>query len=186
MSPIKYLRQAEICALFSVITDVRDRALFATIYRYGLRVSEAALINLEYVNFCHQTLFIKRVKKGIDGEYRLFSDMVTLIKRYLLIRLDTSDALFTGRQGRLSPRRIQQLFRRYAQQAGLDRKYTVHSLRHSAGTHLHEAGLDIADVQAHLGHVCIENTRIYAHITDKRRLAAFQVIEHSPVIVKFW
>jgi len=184
MQPIKYLRQVEIVQLFSVITDRRDRALFATIYHYGLRVSEAASLPRSDVNFCHQTLFIRRVKNGMSSEYPLLKNTARLLKRYLPIRIPLGDALFTGRQGQMSQRRIQQLFKGYARKAGLDRKYTVHSLRHSIATHLLDAGLDIADVQVHLGHARIESTRHYAQITDKRRLEAFRTIEKCVEIVK--
>lgn len=183
MPKLKYLRQAEIEHLFSVITDTRDRALFATIYHYGLRVSEVLLLLHEDVNFCHNTIFIRRVKQGIGSEFPLLATTATLLKRYLPHRLPTGDALFTGRQGNLSPRRIQQLFSQYAQKAGLER-YSLHSLRHSIATHLLDAGLDLSYVQVHLGHARIESTTVYAQITDKRRREAFRIIEESPEIVK--
>lgn len=107
-----------------------------------------------------------------------------LLKAYLSVRKPTGDALFTGRQGNLTPQRIQQLFKGYARKAGLS-DYSVHSLRHSIATHLLEAGFDIADVQDHLGHVNIQSTLIYAQITDKRRTRFFQQIEKSKSIVKF-
>ena len=183
MSPIKYLSQTEMITLFSVIIDARDRAMFATMYYYGLRVSEASLLLHEEVDFEHQTLFIRRVKNGIGGQFPLLTNTATLLRRYLPERDPVGDALFTGRQGRLSSRRIQQLFRQYAQPVGLE-KYTPHSLRHSIATHLLDAGLDISYVQAHLGHARIESTKVYAQITDKRRLEAFQIIEQSESIVK--
>ena len=181
---IKYLHPTEIERLISVITDPRDLALFAIIYYYGLRVSEATLLTVDDVNFAHETIFIRRVKNGICGEYSLFLRPKRYLECYLPQRQPFSNQLFTGRQGDLSPRRIQQLFRMYADQVGLER-YTVHSLRHSIATHLSNAGHDIADIQKHLGHVRIESSQIYAQITDIRRQVVYRTIEKGcPHIAK--
>ncbi len=184
MPQIKYLRQEEVEALFANITDKRDRALFAAIYHYGLRVSEATLLLVSDVDFCHQTLFIRRLKNGRGGQRPLLTNTATLLRQYLCVRQPTGDALFTGRQGTLTPQRIQQLFKEYAHNAELS-DYSVHSLRHSIATHLLEAGFDIADVQDHLGHVNIQSTLIYAQMTDKRRVAFFEQLEKSRGIVTF-
>lgn len=183
MPHIKYLRQVELEQFFALITNNRDRALFAIIYHYGLRVSEATLLLLEDIDFCHHTLFIRRVKNGRGGERPLLSNTEKLLKQYLPVRLQTGTALFTGRQGNLTPQRIQQLFKKYAKKAGLP-DYSVHSLRHSIATHLLEAGFDISDVQDHLGHVNIQSTLIYAQITNPRRVVFFERVEKSKEIVK--
>lgn len=185
MSPIKYLSQTEVECFFSVISQKRDRALFALVYSYGLRVSEAAGLLLSDVDLTHELVFIRRVKNGKSGERPLLSHLVAVLESYLEVRLPTGDALFTGRQGNLSPRRIQQLFERYAQDAGIS-GFSVHCLRHSIATHLLEAGLDISYVQDHLGHARIESTKVYAQITDKRRLEAFHRMEQSDEIVKVY
>ena len=166
---IKYLTNEQTARLFAVISAPRDRALFVTIYHYGLRVSEATLIQLEDVDFEQNRIFISRLKRGIGGERPLFSNTAHLLKSYLEVRLPVGSALFTGRQGNLKRARIQQLFRRYADAAGLNGQFSVKSLRHSIATHLLEAGQGIEYVQDHLGHVNIQNTMIYARITDRRR-----------------
>ena len=124
------------------------------------------------------------MKGGHGGQRPLLSNTASLLIRYLPKRRLTSEALFTGRQGSLSRRRIQQLFKDYAQKAGLEAKYSVHSLRHSIATHLLDAGIDIADVRDHLGHVNIQNTLVYAQLTDKRRIEFFRKVEASGEIVK--
>ena len=184
MPEIKYLRPTQIRRLFAQITDFRDKAILATIYHYGLRVSEATLLKRDDIDFCHQTLFVRRKKKGRSGERPLLSNTAQLIKEYLRVRLETGNALFTGREGNLTAQRIQQLFKKYAKQAGLEPRFSVHSLRHSIAMHLFEAGVDISDVQDHLAHVNIQNTLIYAQMTNKRRAALFRKIEKTGTIVK--
>lgn len=181
---IKYLDKAELARFFSQITDKRDRALFAAIYHYGLRVTEATLLELEDIDFERGRIYIRRLKGGVGGEKPLFSNTAKLLRAYIQVRQPTGDALFTGRQGNLGRRRIQQLFKSYMHRAGLDSKYTVHSLRHSIATHLVEAGQDIHFVQDHLGHSNIQNTLIYARMTNKRREEIFRKLESSPEIVK--
>ena len=167
-----------------MLKDPRDRALFATIYHYGLRVSEATLLQLADVDFEQKRIFISRLKRGIGGERPLFSNTADLLKSYLEVRLAKGSALFTGRQGNLKHARIQQLFRRYADKAGLNGQFSVKSLRHAIATHLLEAGQGIEYVQDHLGHVNIQNTMIYARITDRRREQVFRQLERSSEIVK--
>ena len=181
-SRIKYLSKEEIERLFSCIKNPRDKALFGLTYLYGLRLSEALFLKLSHIRFENKKILIHRVKGGIGGERPLFSAAERLIRKYLKARLDTGDALFTSRQGNLSRQRVQQLFKTYAQKAGIDSKYSVHSLRHSIATHLLDAGEGIEFVRDHLGHTNIQNTMIYAQITNSRREDTFKRIEQSTKI----
>lgn len=183
MPKIKYLSRTQVAHLFAQITDFRDRALFVTIYHYGLRVSEATLLRLYDVDFLRPAIFIRRKKNGIEGERPLLNNTAAHLVAYLPKRLLTGDALFTGRQGNLSAKRIQQLFKGYAFTAGLG-DYSVHSLRHSIATHLLNAGFDLRYVQDHLGHVNIQSTQIYTHLVNKRRIEMFEQIGKSDEIVK--
>lgn len=183
-SRIKYLSQGELERFFSCIKSPRDKALFGVIYLYGLRVSEATLLKLEDVDFKRKRVFIRRLKGGIEGERPLFETVEQLLRRYLRRRSPTGNGLFTGREGNLKKQRIQQLFKEYAKKAELDSKYSVHSLRHSIATHLLEAGEGIEFVRDHLGHRSIQNTMIYAQITDNRREEVFRRIERSSSIAK--
>lgn len=186
---IKYLTREETVRFFGAITDPRDRALFATIYHYGLRVSEATLLELADVDLERGRIRVRRVKNGIGGERPLLASTARCLREYLAVRKPAAGrprptALFTGRQGGLGRQRIEQLFRRYAEEARLGAEFSVHCLRHSIATHLLEAGLDIEYVRDHLGHVNIQNTAIYARITDRRRDLVFRKLEESPEIVK--
>ncbi len=175
-----YLRQDQVRAFFSAITSPRDKALFTTIYLYGLRVSEACLLQREDVDLERRTIRIWRVKNGYSGEKPLFRTLVPILKRYLRTRSDDNAALFVGRQGRLSKRWVQALFSRYATLADLppNRRH-VHTMRHSMATHLLDAGESIDFVQDHLGHRNIESSLVYARVSDRRRSKAISRLDRS-------
>jgi site-specific recombinase XerD len=176
-STIKYLSKEEIERLFLCIKNPRDKALFGLTYLYGLRISETLSLKLSHIDFENKKILIHRAKGGIGGERPLFQTAEKLIRKYLKVRLDTGDALFTGRQGNISRQRAHQLFKRYAQKAGIAPKYSVHSLRHSIATHLLDAGEGIEFVKDHLGHTNIQNTMIYAQITNHKREEIFKRLE---------
>ena len=178
-TPIKYLSKEEIERLFLCIKSRRDKALFGLTYLYGLRVSEALSLKLSHIDLENKKILIHRLKGGIGGERPLFQTAEKLIRKYLKKRLDTGDALFTGRQGNISRQRAHQLFKRYAQKAGINPKYSVHCLRHSIATHLLDAGEGIEFVKDHLGHTNIQNTIIYAQITNSKREEIFRRLETS-------
>lgn len=179
----KYLSQAETRAFFRVISKLRDRALFSVIYRYGLRVSEVSLLKRQDVDFVRGRIIIKRVKGGVWAERPLFNWTGQLLRRFLKRQGKSAEPLFPGNNGPLRKRQIQALFSRYRNRAGLDPRYTSHSLRHSIATHLLDAGESMAFVQDHLGHKNIQSTTIYARVSGRHRESAFKRLEASEWIV---
>ncbi|MBU1616737.1 MAG: tyrosine-type recombinase/integrase, partial [Candidatus Margulisbacteria bacterium] len=80
-----------------------------------------------------------------------------------------SQALFLGRLGtRLTARQIERLIKFYAKKAGINKKVTPHTLRHSFATHLLDGGADLRMVQELLGHVSLSTTQVYTHVTKDR------------------
>jgi len=183
--PPRYLTQAEVAAFFRVIVDVRDRALFALIYLYGLRVSEATRLRRKDVDLEHARIVIRRAKGGIWGIRPLFASARSLLVEYLNDHAvaDPETPLFPGRAASLQKRRIQELFTRYARAAGLPSDSTCHSLRHAIATHLLDAGESLEFVKEHLGHRKLENTAIYARVSNPARDRAFARLEKSRLIV---
>jgi site-specific recombinase XerD len=181
----RYLTQHELAAFFEKISDLRDRALFALVYHYGLRVSEVGLLTRGDIDLTRGRIVVKRVKGGAWTERPLFSGTKELLARHLGRSCEDAERhLFAGRGGPLKKRQIQTLFARYRDRAGLSSRYTAHSLRHSIATHLLDAGASLEFVQDHLGHQSIRSTSIYARITDRHRAALFKKLESSPWIVQ--
>lgn len=169
----KYLEQTQVKAILELAyaTLFRDGVAFELTYFYGLRVSELVrLVRTDY-KVSSKRLKINRSKGSVSGEVHVSAHLRPKIEKYLASRRDSIPELIAGRQGGMSTRRIQLLFDRYAQAAGvtLNDGQGVHCLRHSIAVHLLESKWDIVDVQKHLGHRRISSTQVYAQISDRRR-----------------
>jgi len=181
-----YLTRREVDLFFEQITDLRDRALFAAMYYFGLRASEIGLLLREYVNFRTRRIYIPRLKGGIPGEKVMTVDCRRLLQGYLQSRRDMLPYLFPSRNSRpISRKRIDALFRSYARLADLPlHKRHSHCLRHSIATHLLDAGQSLEYVQDHLGHRSIKSTGVYAKISDAKRERVAYQIEIAPEVAK--
>ena len=150
---------------------LRDRAILELIYGAGLRVMEAAELN---VGDCDSTAREVRVE-GKGSKQRIAIAGATAfnwIDRYLLqvrprwASLESGDALFLSRLGgRLSVRSIQYALKRHALAAGLDPAFHTHTLRHSFATHMIDGGANLRSVQELLGHSQLTTTEVYVHVS---------------------
>jgi integrase/recombinase XerD len=182
--PPRYFTQDEVRRFLDEIADERDLLLFTLIYQHGLRVGEVSLLQRGDVDLPRRRLLIRRSKRGLWSEHVLFRATAALLRRFLDGSVDPSTPLFPGRSGPLKKRRIQALFTRYRDAAGLRPDLTCHSLRHAIATHLLDAGVSLEVIQDHLGHQSIRSTSIYARITSHRRAALFAELERSLWIVQ--
>ena len=164
---------------------LRDRAILELLFSTGLRVSELCALNRDSINFRSGEFAIRG--KGDKVRLVFLSETAKIaLKNYLQKREDVDQALFIrniSAQGgsasggknpaksddlRLTSRSVERLIKHYAAKAGLSKKVTPHTLRHSFATDLLMNGADIRSVQALLGHSNITTTQIYTHITDRQ------------------
>lgn len=150
---------------------VRDAAMLELLYAAGLRVSELIHLKLQDINL--EAGFVRVFGKGskerivpiglhAKEKIGLYLNSV----RPLRLKQTPSPYLFIARAGKPMTRQgFWKLLRRYALQAGLNKKITPHSLRHSFASHLLEGGADLRAVQIMLGHADISTTQIYTHVT---------------------
>ncbi len=167
----------------SELKGLRDRAILELFFSTGLRVSE--LCSLPRDISLKSDEFSIRGKGGKVRVVFLSSEAKTTIKNYLDKRKDIDDALFvsifpynpassagrlqpTTHNLRLTPRSIERIVKHYAIKAGISKKVTPHTIRHSFATDLLSNGADLRSVQSLLGHSNIATTQIYTHITDKQ------------------
>ena len=182
---LKYLTQEELKNLFSVITRKRDTAIFLLAYRHGLRVSEIGMMKIDDVDLNRGRLTIVRLKKSLGGEYPLQSDELKALRAWLKERRDANPYLFPSRrQLPISRRALDHLMKGYGMKANIpvDKRH-FHVLKHSIATHLLDAGADIRFVQDWIGHKNIQNTVVYAQISNKAREEGAKKFFASPMIV---
>ncbi|MBM3216385.1 hypothetical protein FJZ36_15905 [Candidatus Poribacteria bacterium] len=187
---IRYLTQDELRRLLGAIPTgskqgKRDKALLYLAYRMGLRVSEVTSLHVDDIDRGRRRITIRRVKGSYGGEYSLPPDCWKLIVSYLRTRADDLPYLFISNRGNPLDRTVVfRAIKRYAKLAGIpESKVSPHALKHSLGTHMLEAGCDIAEVQDQLGHRNIQNTMVYAKITSKKRDEIARRLDLSNAIV---
>jgi len=150
---------------------VRDRAMLETAYATGVRVSE--LVNIKLKDIFWQDEFIRILGKGNKERLVPIGDVaLSWINAYIQgARAHraalgfANDVLFLNRFGKkLSRQSVWIHLKKYAQQAGITKFISPHTIRHSFATHLIEGGADLRAIQEMLGHSDIITTQIYTHL----------------------
>mgnify|MGYP001566630228 CR=1 FL=1 len=146
----------------------RDKAILELLFSTGLRVSELRALDRDSLDL-ERGEFSVRGKGDKVRLVFLSPQAIAAVKSYLAKRKDLDEALLVNLAGggRLSVRSVERLIRHYAIKAGIGKKVTPHTLRHSFATDLLRNGADIRAVQIMLGHAHLATTQIYTHITDK-------------------
>ena len=184
---VEFLTPEEITRLFAEIQgdslrDLRDGAILETLYSTGLRVSELCGLTRNQVDLKRREFAVRG--KGGKARIVFLTPVATeKIERYLTRRTDNLPAVFIGHgpingkvdavvggvnSKRLTPWAVAYTVRAYALRAGLVKKVTPHTLRHSFATTLLTNGADIRSVQEMLGHSSITTTQVYTHVTNTR------------------
>jgi len=150
---------------------MRDKAILATLYWTGLRVTELITLKTKDIKLS-ETQFSVIWKGSKLRSVFLTKDAKEKLKKYILSRWDDSEYLFISLSGNsywepLSRNSIESLVKKYAELVWITEKVTPHTLRHSFATSLLRRGADIRSVQALLGHSSIQTTQIYTHVDDK-------------------
>lgn len=154
----------------------RNRAMLETLYSCGLRVTE--LITLQISDLFFDEGFIRVIGKGdkqrfvpINVETQKFIIIYkNHIRCHITVQKGFEDTLFLNRRGKqLTRNMIFMIIKDLAEKAGIQKKVSPHTFRHSFATHLLENGADLRSIQQMLGHESITTTEIYMHL-DKRFL----------------
>jgi len=162
----------------------RDRAMLELLYSCGLRVSE--LINLSYHNINLKEEFIRIHGKGNKERVLPMGEMaIDYLMKYetnarpMLLKNGQSDSYFLSNRGSaMSRQNFFYIIKAYANQVGIDKPLSPHSLRHAFATHLVQKGADLRSVQLMLGHSDISSTQLYTHIQNAQLKA--QHAKHHP------
>ncbi|MBL4935102.1 tyrosine-type recombinase/integrase [Clostridium sp. YIM B02515] len=171
-----YLTKEEVKVLLDNITYLKHKVILSTIYSSGLRVSEA--VNLRISDIMSKEMKIRvRVGKRNKERYTLLSEKNLLLlreywKKFRYKNYSPDDYLFISRQTgeQLTNRGVEAAMEKAVKKAGINKKATPHTLRHSFATHLMNDGVDLVTIQALMGHSNIKTTSIYLHVKDYQTL----------------
>ena len=162
----------------------RNKAIIEVLFSCGLRVSE--LVNLKLSNLYIEEQFVRIMGKG--SKERLVPISQKAIKELnfwyqdrnqLQIKPGEQDYVFLNRRGsHLTRVMILIMIKRQAEEAGIKKTISPHTLRHSFATVLLEGGADLRAIQAMLGHESIGTTEIYTHITTNQLRQ--EILNHHP------
>jgi len=173
-----FLYYEEVEALLNAPDDSlggrRDKAILEVLYGCGLRVSELTALDCGSIE--HDVGYLRVFGKGAKERIvPIGLEAVNAVNRYLSLRAehgantDKQLPLFLNlRGGRLSDRSVRNIINKYTEQIALIKHISPHTLRHSFATHLLDNGADLRSVQELLGHVKLDTTQIYTHVTRSR------------------
>lgn len=165
------LSQVEVVRLLRGVRERRYRTYFFVTYSLGLRLSEALSLQVGDIDAGHGRVHVRRGKGCKDRLVPLPSLTLQALRRYwaghrhpcLIFPAPDADPATLRCMDRSG---IQAALKKALPAAGIVRRITVHSLRHSYATHLLEAGVDLREIQALLGHSSPITTARYAHLTE--------------------
>jgi integrase/recombinase XerD len=153
---------------------LRDRALLETMYACGLRASEATALELRDLDL-EAGVLRARGKGDKERLVPIGREAIASLRTYLgrarprLVGIREEPRLFVNLRGAgLSRQGLYKIVQRHARSAGLERRMSPHTLRHSFATHLLAGGCDLRSVQEMLGHADIGTTQIYTHLSAER------------------
>lgn len=161
------LSKKEVESLLRNVQNMKHKTILTLIYSAGLRISEAVNLKVADIDSGRMLILIRQSKGAKDRVVGLSAKMLQLLREYYL-RYRPKEWLFEGQDGQeYSVKSIQVVFHRARAKAGIKRRATVHTLRHSYATHLHESGTDIRFIQELLGHRSSKTTEIYTHVSNR-------------------
>jgi site-specific recombinase XerD len=158
----------EVRRFFAAIVSFKHRMILMTAYSAGLRISE--VVNLQVSDIDSQRMVIRVCQgKRKKDRYTILSPVLLAMLRHWWVAARPVSYLFAGRSQDRPARvtTIQQACKEAQEKAGIDKRVTPHTLRHSFATHLLEAGTDLRVIQELLGHASPRTTALYTHVSAK-------------------
>jgi integrase/recombinase XerD len=160
------LSKEEVKKIMDSIKNEKHKLIVMMLYSSGLRLSE--LINLKVKDLeLDERVGWVRTGKGEKDRMFIISEKLIGELRKLIERKNPEDYVFDGRKGKLSPRSVQKIVATAVKKAGINKKVSPHTFRHSFATHLLEAGENIRKIQELLGHASLNTTQVYTHISKE-------------------
>lgn len=160
------LSAQEVARFFKAISSLKHRTILMLAYGAGLRIGEAVRVRVSDIDRQRKVIRVQQGKRKKDRYTLLSPAMLEMLDRYCWAARP-EDLLFPSRiKGRpITDSTVQQVCVQARQDAGIDKRISPHTLRHSFATHLLEAGTDLRVIQELLGHASPKTTAIYTHVS---------------------
>lgn len=161
------LSNEEIISLLQTTRNLKHRAILAMIYSGGLRIGELLNLRLSHIDIPRRQIIVKNSKGRKDRVVVLAESILPLLHNYLTTyapREYFAEGLYGGPY---SAQSVRTFLADSCRRAGIKKKVTPHTLRHSYATHMLENGIDLRYIQELLGHSKPETTMIYTHVSRK-------------------
>ncbi len=162
------LTKDEVRRLIESAGSRKSRLMIQMIYSSGLRVSECCNLKLTDLELENKMGWVRKGKGKKDRMLILSEKLAQSLEKYIKTLDEKEIYLFPGKNQGLTPRNIQQIIKRAARKAGIKKKVSPHTLRHSYATHLLDKGVDIRLIQELLGHAQLSTTQIYTHVSKEQ------------------
>ena len=162
-----FLTVPEVNRLIDSFTNIKHKAEIALLYSSGIRVSELCRLHCGDIYLAKKHIYISKSKNRSDRYAVLADRVVPILKEYIRREYASAtkdDWLFPGQMpgSHISTQSIyNELIRQYAALGWKERGFNCHTLRHSFGLHLYEAGTDLMTIKEAMGHKSISSTTIY-------------------------
>lgn len=162
------LSRHEVARMVQAATNPKHRTLLMTLYASGIRISEALALKVSDIDSQRMMIHIRHGKAGRDRYVPMRPTLLEQLRVYWLVDQPML-WLFPGRDphGRWTSRSAARVCQKVAQRAGLTKRVTPHTFRHTFATHHLEAGTDLKTIQVWLGHSSLKTTAIYLHVAGK-------------------
>jgi integrase/recombinase XerC len=155
--------------LYEASDNIRDYAIIQTFLQTGIRLSELAHLRVDDVDVEHRNLTVRQGKGKKDRQIPLVDDVVKALRNYLRYRntelIVDDDILFLAKNGTsLNVSTVKYTVAKYVKKAGIRKKVSVHTLRHTFGAHKADKNMSLATLQELMGHKKKETTLKYIHL----------------------
>ncbi|MBI2575286.1 tyrosine-type recombinase/integrase [Candidatus Woesearchaeota archaeon] len=161
------LTKEEVKKLIESAQTKKSRLILEMLYSSGLRLSECLNMKAKDMEIKEKIGWVRHGKGGKDRPIILAEHLIEDIEQYLS-KKEPEDCLFTNKEGRqLSARNVQKIVKTAARRAGISKKVSPHTLRHSFATHLLDSGTDLRRIQELLGHSNLQTTQIYTKVSTE-------------------
>jgi integrase/recombinase XerD len=162
------LSMREVQSLLSAVDNLKHKAILTTVYSGGLRLGEVTHLRVSDIDGERMTILVQQGKGNKDRYTVLGQNTLELLRLYYK-EFRPVEWLFPSRDPLkpISGSTVQKVFKTALYRAGIKKKASMHTLRHSFATHLLESGTDLFHIQRLLGHTTAKTTSVYLHITGK-------------------